>query len=115
MSRAKMRLMVLAAALAAATGAHAGPQKAAVFDFQFSKGTPMEPSQEERERLVRLSDQLRSLLKDSGRYELVSTEPVRDDVAKGSDLRSCNGCAEDYAKTLGADAAITGEVQKSRT
>jgi hypothetical protein len=104
--------MVLATAITGATGAKAGSRKAAVFDFQFSKGTPTEPSREERDRLIRLSDQLRALLKDSGRYEVVSTDPVRDDVARGADLRSCNGCAEEYAKKLGADAAITGEVQK---
>jgi hypothetical protein len=33
-------------------------------------------------------------------------------VTKGPDLRHCNGCAEEYAKKLGADVAVTGEIQK---
>jgi hypothetical protein len=51
-------------------------------------------------------------LEESARYAIVSTDPVREDVAKGSNLRRCNGCAEEYAKKLGADVAITGEIQK---
>ena len=27
-------------------------------------------------------------------------------------MRHCNGCAEEYAKKLGADVAVTGEIQK---
>lgn len=94
------------------SSAHADPQKVAVFDFQYAKGAPLPPTDEEKARLARTSDELRTLLKDSGRYTVVSTEPVRDEVARGPDLRACNGCAEDYARKLGADAAITGEVQK---
>ena len=33
-------------------------------------------------------------------------------MTKGPGLRRCNGCAGEYAKTLGADVAITGEIQK---
>ncbi|SFS36903.1 Protein of unknown function [Methylobacterium sp. yr668] len=43
---------------------------------------------------------------------MVSTEPVRDEVTRSADLRRCNGCADDFARKLGADVAITGEVQK---
>lgn len=42
----------------------------------------------------------------------MSTDPVKADVAKGSELRKCGGCADDYARRLGADVAITGEIQK---
>lgn len=101
----------LALALAAGS-AHAEPERVAVFDFQFAKGAPTEPTEEERARLRRTSDELRTLLTESGRYTVVSTDPVREDVAKSADLRACNGCAEDFAKRLGADAAVTGEVQK---
>ncbi len=92
--------------------ARAEPLKAAVFDFQFARGAPTAPTEEDRARLQRTSDTLRTLLTESGRYTLVSTDPVRDAVEASSDLRACNGCAEDFAKKLGADAAITGEVQK---
>lgn len=92
--------------------ARAEPVKAAVFDFQFARGAPTEPTEEDRARLRRTSETLRILLTESGRYGIVSTDPVREDVKASSDLRACNGCAEDFARKLGADAAITGEVQK---
>jgi hypothetical protein len=107
-----LRLPILAVALAGAQGATAAPRKAAVFDFQYAKGSPSEPTQADRERLARLGDELRSLLEKSGRYTIVSTDPVKREVEAGPDLRSCNGCADDFARKLGADAAITGEVQK---
>ena len=37
---------------------------------------------------------------------------MKEEVTKGADLRRCNGCAEEYARKLGADVAITGEIQK---
>ena len=106
-------LAYLALGLACAAGpARAEPEKAAVFDFQFARGAPTEPTEEERARLRRTGDELRALLAESGRYTLVSTDPVRAEVARSADLRACNGCAEDFARKLGADTAITGEVQK---
>ena len=39
---------------------------------------------------------------------MVSTEPVKVDIAKGAELCKCGGCA----RKLGADVAITGEIQK---
>ncbi|MBB5764261.1 hypothetical protein HNR01_003900 [Methylorubrum rhodesianum] len=92
--------------------ARAEPEKAAVFDFQFAKGAPTEPSEAEHERLRRTSETLRALMAESGRYTLVSTDPVREEVAKSADLRACNGCAEDFARRLGAHTVVTGEVQK---
>ncbi|WP_232628541.1 DUF3280 domain-containing protein [Methylobacterium sp. Leaf118] len=102
----------LALGLPPVAPAWAEPPNAAVFDFQFAKGASTEPTEEERARLRRTGDTLRTLLTESGRYTVVATDPVRDAVAKSADLRSCNGCAEDFAKQLGADTAITGEVQK---
>ncbi|GEP07318.1 DUF3280 domain-containing protein [Methylobacterium oxalidis] len=102
----------LAVVLLASTAAHAEPPKAAVFDFQLADQGALGPTEADRARLGPLSDLLRSLLKDSGRYQIVPTEAVEAEVTKGPDLRHCNGCAEDYAKKLGADVAITGEIQK---
>jgi hypothetical protein len=100
------------ALLLTGTVAHAEPPKAAVFDFQLADQGMIGPTDADRTRLAPLSNMLRSLLKESGRYEIVSTDPVKEEVTKGSDLRRCNGCAEEYAKKLGADVAITGEIQK---
>ena len=102
----------LAMLLLGVTAAYAEPPKAAVFDFQLADQGAQGPTDADTARLGPLSDKLRGLLVDSGRYQLVSTDPVKDKVTKGADLRHCNGCAEDYARTLGADVAITGEIQK---
>lgn len=111
-----VRLLLAAAVTLGGIGmAAAGPEKAAVFDFQFAKGSAAALTDEDRTRLARTSAALRDLLVESGRYTIVSTEPLKAEIAKGSDLRACNGCAEDYARRLGADAAITGEVQKVST
>jgi uncharacterized protein DUF2380 len=106
------RGLALAALLLTATAAHAEPPKAAVFDFQLADQGAAGPTEADRARLGPLSEQLRLLLKDSGRYQIVSTDPVKAEVAKGPGLRHCNGCAEEFAKKLGADVAVTGEIQK---
>ncbi|GJE61876.1 DUF3280 domain-containing protein [Methylobacterium trifolii] len=109
-----LRYPILAAAILglSAGAVQAAPEKAAVFDFQFSNLSPVPPDAQEQERLKRISAELRDLLEKKGLFTIVSTEPVKDEVAKSSDLRRCNGCADDFARKLGADAAITAEVQK---
>jgi hypothetical protein len=102
----------LSAVLLSAATARADPPKAAVFDFQLANLGAQGPTEADIARLGPISDLLRGLLKNSGRYEIVSTSPVKDEIAKGAELRRCGGCAEDYARTLGADVAITGEIQK---
>lgn len=94
------------------TGAHAEPPKAAVFDFQLANLGAQPPTEADVARLGPISDLLRGLLQESGRYVIIPTNPVKADVAKGSELRKCGGCADDYARKLGADVVITGEIQK---
>lgn len=100
-------------AKAASQPAHtdAPPLKAAVFNFQFANLGQLPPTAADKARLPHLSDELRDLLAKSGRYQIVSTASVRKE-AQSNDLRSCGGCAEDYAKKLGAQLAITGQIQK---
>jgi hypothetical protein len=90
----------------------AAPEKAAVFDFQFSNLSPVPADEANRARLDRTSAQLRNLLQAKGLFVIVPTDPMKDEVAKSADLRRCNGCADGFARKLGADVAITGEVQK---
>ena len=92
-------------------GARAEPPKAAVFNFQLANLGAQGPTEADVARLGPISDLLREQLKDTGRYEIVSTAPVKADVAK-ADLRACGGCADDFARKIGADVAITGEIQK---
>lgn len=106
------RWMPIAVAISCfAPVAHAEPPKAAVFNFQLANLGAQGPTDADVARLGPISDLLRQQLKDTGRYEIVSTAPVKADVAK-ADLRACGGCADDFARKLGADVAITGEVQK---
>ncbi|MGH1575099.1 DUF3280 domain-containing protein [Methylobacterium sp. P31] len=91
--------------------AHAEPPKGAVFNFQLANLGAQGPTEADVARLGPISDLLREQLKDTGRYKIVSTVPVKAEVAK-ADLRACGGCADDFARKLGADVAITGEIQK---
>src|SRR6195952_3273515 len=106
------RITATATMLLAATAAHAEPPKAAVFDFQLANLGAQGPTDADVARLSPLSDLLRAQLKDTGRYEIVSTDPVKAEVAKGAELRKGGGWADDFARKLGADVAITGEIQK---
>lgn len=105
------RIAFTLCALVASTTAYAA-QKAAVFDFQLANLGQLPPTQADTDRLPRLSDELRKLLGDSGLFQIVSTDPVKEEVAKGAELRSCGGCAVEFAKKLGAQVAITAEIQK---
>jgi hypothetical protein len=106
------RWMPIAVAMSCfAPVAHAEPPKAAVFNFQLANLGAQGPTKADVARLGPISDLLRQQLKDTGRYEIVSTDLVKADVAK-ADLRACGGCANDFAHKLGAEVAITGEIQK---
>src|SRR4029453_19111482 len=64
-----------------------------------------------KERLARLSDQLRQPLRDSGRFSLVDITPIARE-AQASNLQACGGCDMHLARRIGAEMAITGTVQK---
>src|SRR5262249_28025197 len=90
-------------------------QSVAVFDFELidtSLEGPIRGARpDEHERLVRLSDQLRQLLRDSGRFSLVDITPIARE-AQASNLQACGGCDMHLARRIGAELAITGTVQK---
>ena len=104
-----------ALALAIATPVRADPPKLAVFDFELVdtslQGEVNGPRADEHDRLMRVGDQLRKQLAESGKYQLLDIAPVNA-AAHGSNLQACGGCDVQYAKQLGADLAITGVVQK---
>jgi len=107
----QFRLLLAFWALFAVTGAQAAP-KAAVFDFQLANLGQLPPTQADVDRLPRLSDELRKLLGDSGLYDIVPVSSLKAEIDKAAPLRSCGGCATGYARKLGAQIAITGEIQK---
>ena len=90
-------------------------QSVAVFDFELIdtslEGAIRGARADEQERLARLSDQLRQLLRDSGRFALVDITPIARE-AQASNLQACGGCDMHLAQRIGAELAITGTVQK---
>lgn len=107
-----IRFAALAAFLIAGDSALVIPQKTAEFDLQFSNLSPVPSDLADEARLKRVSAELRDLLQIKGLFPVISTAPAREEVAKSADLRRCNGRADAPARKLGADLAITGEVQK---
>jgi Protein of unknown function (DUF2380) len=90
-------------------------QSVAVFDFELIdtslEGAIRGARADEQERLARLSDQLRQLLRDSGRFSFVDIAPIASE-AQASNLQACGGCDMRLARRIGAELAITGTVQK---
>ena len=90
-------------------------QSIAVFDFELIdtslEGAIRGARPDEQERLAHLSDQLRQLLRDSGRFSLVDITPIARE-AQASNLQACGGCDMHLAQRIGAELAITGTVQK---
>jgi Protein of unknown function (DUF2380) len=90
-------------------------QSVAVFDFELIdtslEGAIRGARPDEQERLARLSDQLRQLLRASGRFSLVDITPIASE-ALASNLQACGGCDIQLARRIGAELAITGTVQK---
>jgi hypothetical protein len=95
--------------------ARADSPKLAVFDFELVdtslQGEVDGPRTDEHGRLMRVGDQLRKELAESGKFQLLDIAPVNA-AAQGSHLQACGGCDVQYAQQLGADLAITGVVQK---
>jgi hypothetical protein len=92
-----------------------GAQPVAVFDFELIdtslEGAIRGARADEQARLARMSDQLRQLLRDSGRFSLVDITPIASE-AQASNLQACGGCDMRMARRIEAELAITGTVQK---
>jgi len=90
-------------------------QSVAVFDFELIdtslEGAMRGARPDEQERLARLSDRLRQLLRASGRFSLIDIMPIAS-KAQASNLQGCGGCDIRLAQRIGAELAITGTVQK---
>ena len=94
--------------------AHAAdPPRVAFFGFSIIN-TSLEPTKPEEEARLRMLDNLlREKLGASGRFATVEISPeLQQEIARGAEIRDCNGCERDYAKRAGADWAAWGTVQK---
>ncbi len=90
--------------------------KLAVFDFEledFSPGAAVtKGSAEDATQLGRVSDEVRKLIAQSGRYSLVDVSGAEGETVKSHDLRQCNGCDAAIALKLGADQSMVGIVTR---
>lgn len=102
-----------ALALMSAAPALAEPQRAAFLGVHFIDTSLNPDHAAEDVRVAALSARLVEKLAAAGRYDFVDIAPVADRVAKYDNIASCNGCDADFARELGADVAITGEVHKT--
>jgi hypothetical protein len=84
-------------------------QSVAVFDFELIdtslEGAIRGVRPDEQERLSRLSDQLRQILRDSRRFSLVDITPIARE-AQASNLQACGACDVRLAQRIGAELAI---------
>jgi hypothetical protein len=91
------------------------PQRLAVFDFEMIDtslpGQFYGSSTDERERLLKVGEQLRKELGESGNFQILDISPVNA-AAHQSNLQACGGCDVKLAQQLNADLEITGVVQK---
>lgn len=96
--------------------AEGGKPRVAAFNFELFdtslEGEVRGENAAEQARVAAVSDHFRKLLMDSGRYDLVDIAPAGRDIEAAGTFRGCNGCDVAIARTLRADVAITGVIQK---
>lgn len=109
------RFFPVVLALLLAAPALAAEKTVAVFDFELIdsslEGSMIGKNPEEQARLETMAPALRGNIDTLPGYASVDIAPVRD-KALAQNLESCGNCALSFARTLGADIAVTGTVQK---
>ena len=111
-----MAAAVLHGVLAASMASGAEPARLAIFDFELidtslqGEMEGVDPADEARLGMIEAT--LRERLDESGRFELVDTAPLADQIDAAGVLWSCNGCEVGIARRLDADLALVGWVQK---
>ena len=113
---AALAALVLILSAAKAGSAAEEPLPLAVFDFELIdtslEGEVSGPREDEQKRLGLISDLLRKMLAESGRYEVVDVTPAAAKIQDAGYIHGCNGCDAKIAGELGAERALTGTVQK---
>jgi hypothetical protein len=116
------RILALALALLLTPAAALAGPKAIVFPFdlidesqqQYEIGVmPQGVSDEEKRRLALITEELTKLLKADGRYDIVDTAPIAQEIDAKSPIYKCNGCEDGLAKKAGAEVAFIGTVRKA--
>ena len=116
------RILALALALLLTPAAALAGPKAIVFPFdlidesqqQYEIGVmPQGFSDEEKRRLALITEELTKLLKADGRYDIVDTAPIAQEIDAKAPIYKCNGCEDGLAKKAGAEVAFIGTVRKA--
>ena len=95
-----------------APAAAGAAERVAVFDPELHDTSGEGVREDQQRRLAMVGDRLRAALRDSGRYDVVDTAPLRARLQGGPPLRDCATCAPDAAAELGADLALVTTVHK---
>jgi uncharacterized protein DUF2380 len=112
-SRIRASTMGAVACLALLAGsAAAAAERVAVFDPELYDTSGEGVREDQQKRLAMIGERLRAALRDSGRFEVVDTAPLRARLREGPPLRTCGTCAPDAAAELGADLALVTTVHK---
>ncbi len=115
-----IKAMATLAGLACLAGQAVAAQKAAVLPFEIIFqvreedffGAPREATDEEKQRLTEAAEQLKQLIRDSGRYQPVEVAGLEAELQQQSPIYKCQ-CEGDFGKKLGADVVITGIFDKA--
>jgi hypothetical protein len=116
MHRLVLTAVVLHQVLAAPVAGAAELARLALFDLELvdsslqGEMSGADPAEEARLRMVQ--EELRVRLEESGRFQLVDTTAVGEQIEAAGVLWSCNGCEVAIARRLDADLALVGWVQK---
>ncbi|MGF1553426.1 MAG: DUF3280 domain-containing protein [Paracoccaceae bacterium] len=89
------------------------PRSVAFLGAAIVNTSPAPTTEAERERLALMEARLAEAFEASEDYVLVDTAPVAEAAAGYVNLAHCNGCDADFAAELGADLAVTAEIQKT--
>jgi len=100
--------------------ATSAPIKLAFFDFELedvsaaASSAGVSPS--DAEQMAQITEEVRRLFVQSGRYDLVDVGAADEAPAKSHTLRDCRGCDAGIALKLGAEQSFVGVVRRvSRT
>jgi hypothetical protein len=103
-----------------AQAAPAAPIKLAIFDFELEDfsagGSATGETSSDAAQLASITGEVRQLLAQSGRYNLVDVGSADAAAMKAHALRDCDGCDAAIARQLGAEQSFVGVVKRiSRT
>ena len=88
----------------------------AVFDFELvdasAGGRIIAPDAVDTENLENSTEEARRRLAASGRFDVVDTADIADEVASAGGVRHCGGCDGPLAKRLGARQSMVGVITR---